>query len=129
MTTPQIKFNPVVATYIAIGVAVVYIAWKAFDEWDQFTSRLANSANKYATDAGTAVSEGVYGADNLYLKAQRDYAKASGMVDGGPMWPSHDAWLYAYAGPVGFKYGDANYPQVPEASISQTILTIFSGGI
>ena len=129
MTTPQIKFNPVVATYIAIGVAVVYVAWKAFDEWDKFTSKLADSANVYATNAGVAYSNEVYSASNLYYKARRDYSLASGLIDGGQNWPSLYSWESGNIGPVGYTYGSANYPKVTEATVSQTLLSILSGGV
>ena len=125
----DIKISPVIAGYVILGGVGLYIAWKVFDMWDSYTTGLATVANNYAFESGVSVSQSVYDTSNLYYKAQRDYSKASGLIDGGQNWPSLYAWESGDIGPVGYTYGSANYPKISEASVGQTILSILSGGV
>lgn len=105
------KFNPVVAGYLAVGIATVGVLWYLSNLVSGAAHRASVALDSAATENGytNAVAQGNYSLE--YAQARHDYAASVGVpVNSLEDWPARDDW-YGGAGPVGYSYGSAKYPK------------------
>lgn len=108
----------VAAPYVVVGL----IAWWA---WEHFfaneVAKVSTALDTGAENYGEAQSAQENGPRTEYNSARSAYAASVSwdFVSQGysiPGWPTFEQWQNGGVGPAGFRYGDSNYPSVPEAS-------------
>jgi len=114
------SFDKIVSgVQLAVLGVVVYYAYKYF--------HTGGELDRQATEGGAIQSQIEAGSWVEYDKAIDAYARSLGQtretVQG---FPTYEQWFSYNAGPVGYRYGDSNFPKPPALNTLQSVTNYFA---
>lgn len=122
------KINASTAVNIAVGLVVIYVAYRIIKAVDFGFDRTGAMLNQAAENYGAASASAANDPRTRYNAARSAYANKIGWpttdILNLPGWPSYVDWVEG-AGPDGYTYGSAKYPKVEDASLWGAITSVF----
>lgn len=126
------KFNPVLAGYLAVGIATIAVVWYIKDKFEFGAARIGKIADAAATDYGQQESAAETGPFGEWNHAREDYILSLGYHRGtddytialDTKFPDIQSWENG-EGPKGYLYGDAKYPKIEAPSVWTAFSNVF----